>query len=397
MAKRIEALARPELLVWARKSAGYTQEQAAKRAAVPVARLQGWEAGTRRPTVNQLRKLANLYKRPLAVFYLPTPPKDFKPLHDYRRLPGEIAGIESPQLRLAVRYAHDRRLAALEMTRALGERYQRLSLMAEMAEAPETLAAKLRQVLGVSIEEQLSWPDRYSALHGWREALERLGILVFQFEDVPPAEARAFSISASPLPVIAVNTKDAPSGRVFSMLHEFCHLALRRGGLCDLDDDKPRPRDELQIEVTCNGVAGAILVPREHLLRQPTVSAKGRYIEWEDTDLASLARQYKVSREVVLRRLLLCGLVTKDYYQRKRNEYLQYEETKPQSRRGFAPPHKVALGVAGRLFTRLVLESYHQESISARDVADLLNIRLQHLHRIELALAGRAVSPGAAA
>ncbi len=92
MAKRVEAMVQPELLVWARTSAGLSLDQAAKKVQVGPGRLESWESGkgrpTVRPTVKQLRKLGNAYKRPIAVFYLPEPPKDFQPMKDFRRLPG---------------------------------------------------------------------------------------------------------------------------------------------------------------------------------------------------------------------------------------------------------------------------------------------------------------------
>lgn len=54
-----------ELLIWARESGGFTVNEAAKKANVKPEKLSGWESGESRPTINQLRKLASIYKRPL--------------------------------------------------------------------------------------------------------------------------------------------------------------------------------------------------------------------------------------------------------------------------------------------------------------------------------------------
>ena len=70
MAGRVEALVKPALLIWARQKTGLDLHEAAKKAAIRPERLQSWEAGETRPTVNQLRKLGQVYKRPLAIFYL---------------------------------------------------------------------------------------------------------------------------------------------------------------------------------------------------------------------------------------------------------------------------------------------------------------------------------------
>ncbi len=75
------------MLVWARERAKVTAEAAAKAVNVKPETLAEWEAGAETPTLNQLRALATCYRFPLAVFYLPKPPKDFAPLRDFRRLP----------------------------------------------------------------------------------------------------------------------------------------------------------------------------------------------------------------------------------------------------------------------------------------------------------------------
>src|SRR5438128_11903624 len=111
----VEALVKGALLVWARESAGYTVAEAAKKAQVKPEALVMWENDIGHPSVPQLRKLANVYKRPLAVFYLAEPPKTFDAMHDFRRLPGEIAGRQSPELRRAIRQARLRRQVASDL------------------------------------------------------------------------------------------------------------------------------------------------------------------------------------------------------------------------------------------------------------------------------------------
>lgn len=92
--ERVEALITPALLVWARETAGFDIPTAAKKIGVQPDRLAGWEQGQRRPSIPQLRKLANVYKRPIAVFYLPEPPAAEAVIRDFRRLPGSVTGSE---------------------------------------------------------------------------------------------------------------------------------------------------------------------------------------------------------------------------------------------------------------------------------------------------------------
>ena len=58
---------------------------------------------------------------------------------------------------------------------------------------------------------------------------------------------------------------DANAGRVFTLLHEFTHLLLRQGGVCDLVQTAENTPDS-RLEAFCNAVAGAALVPVRALL-----------------------------------------------------------------------------------------------------------------------------------
>jgi Zn-dependent peptidase ImmA (M78 family) len=61
--------------------------------------------------------------------------------------------------------------------------------------------------------------------------------------------------------VVALNTRDAPQARTFTLLHELAHIALRTGeALCDLTEQTPA---DARVEVFCNHVAGAALQPRD--------------------------------------------------------------------------------------------------------------------------------------
>jgi Zn-dependent peptidase ImmA (M78 family)/transcriptional regulator with XRE-family HTH domain len=386
--KRVEALVRPKLLVWARESAGFSQEEAAKKAQVKAERLASWEEGERRPTLPQLRKLSGVYKRPLAVFYLSKPPEDFQAMHDFRRLPGQVAGLESPMLRLEVRKARYRRQVAIDLFKALDNEPARFALRGKLADGAESLAQKARATLGVTREQQATWSTPHEALNGWRTAVERLGILVFQASGIQVSEMRGFSLAELQLPVIVVNIKDHPHGRLFSLLHELAHLILHQEGLCDLAEDPRRTPEDHRIEVFCNQVAGSILMPREWVLQEAIVR-EHRAPSWTDEDLVHLSRTYRVSREAMLRRLLVLDKTSEAFYREKRRELLEEYETSREPKKGFAPPDRKAVSLVGPSFVRLVLNSFYQEKITSSDVSDYLEVKLKWLPRIEEAVFGQ--------
>lgn len=392
--KRVEAAVKPELLVWARESAGLEIELAARKIQVKPERLESWEKGERRPTIVQLRKLGTLYKRPLAVFYLSKAPKKFEAMHDFRRLPGKVAGLVSPELRVEIRRAQYRRQVALDLFALRGQSPPAFEARASLSEDPEEIAARARKLLGVTLEQQASLRNEYEALNTWRNALEDLGILVFQARDVEVSEARGFSLAASPLPVLVANIKDAPRARVFTLLHELVHLMLGEEGLCDLSEHASVPPEERRVEIFCNHAAAAILMPRTALLGETLVRQHGPSPVWQEAELRGLARRYQVSQEAMLRRLLTLGRTTQAFYQRKREEFLETYRGRDDEREGeggFAPPHRLAIATAGPGFVRLVLESYYNEQITSSDLSDFLGVRLKHMPRIEEEVFGRRI------
>jgi Zn-dependent peptidase ImmA (M78 family)/transcriptional regulator with XRE-family HTH domain len=393
VAQRVEALVDPELLVWAREKARYDQSTAAKRARVSPERLAAWEAGEARPTVKQLRRLGRAYGRPLAVFYLAEPPRDAATLRDYRRVWGDEPRVLSPQLAKEIEIARDRRNTALELLDLEGGAPIRFRLRASLDEDPEAVAARVRRGLGIPLEKQLAWSDRYAGFNAWRDAIEESGALVLQMIDVPNVEARGFSISDRPLPAVVANIHDTPRARSFTLIHELIHIALERSGVCDLDDHG-------QTEVFCNHVAGAVLVPADALLREAVARTHDVAVEWADREIEALARRFSVSREVVVRRLLILGRTDEAFYRRKReqwaDEYRAAEERRRQESEGEPrpiPQDLIAVARAGQFFSLLILSSYSHGLITASDVADYFGIRIKHLAAIERRVFGAPPTP----
>ena len=252
MARSPKAIVDPALLVWARTTRRLEIEIAAKKLQVPPARLEAWEAGEASPSVSQLRKMADIYRRPLAMFFLPAVPVEPAEPHDFRRVQGAEAAALSAELSLAIRKARAQRETALELALSLGEEPRTLDLRVETSDAPEDVAAELRGLLGVTLDAQFATRNPHESLRLWRSAFEARGILVFQAGGVDVQEMRGFSVPGEPYPVIVVNSKDAPRARAFSLLHEATHLLLDEGGLCDFHEGPGTP----QIEVFCNAVAG---------------------------------------------------------------------------------------------------------------------------------------------
>ena len=165
MAASIPALVNPPLLAWARQESGYAPELVAKRLGVRPERLLSWERGDAKPTLRQAQALAKFYHRPLGVFFLPQPPALPPLAAEYRHLPGIIPGVESPELRLAIRIMSHRREVSLQLSGELGVPVPEFTVAAHLSEAPSEVGRRLRETLGITSQEQLGWRDEW---HAWR-------------------------------------------------------------------------------------------------------------------------------------------------------------------------------------------------------------------------------------
>ena len=368
-------------------TSGFETAVAARKLKVTVATVDAWEDGSRAPSLAQLRKMARLYKRPLAVFYLPEPPRGFTPLRDFRTLDGERRTIATPRLALETRRAHQRREAALELVAALGEAPPVISVTASVADNPAVVAAALRETLGVRFEEQFAWKDAYVALNGWKRAVEQAGALVFQTENLPMAEARGFSLALFPLPVVALNSKESPRGRIFTLMHELAHVALRAGGVCDLHDDAASGSEVDRVEVFCNRVAGELLVPRESLAGSLEALELTAEREWADAALRRLADRYAVSSDAALRALVQAGRYSAALYSDRHAAFVKaWEGERDHPKGGRVPYFRRALGWAGRRFARLALSAYDEQRISSADLTEFLRVKMPQVEQIRTAL-----------
>jgi len=381
------------ILHWARESSGIDVPTAAKRAGTTTARIEEWEEGSSSPTIKQLRKLANAYMRPIGLFFLPELPEEPESIKDFRKIPDEFREEMSSALRFEIRLAWNRREEALEMIADLDEEPTMIYELFSLDSDPDEAALKIRKLLGISINQQRQWGTKYDAFNAWRNAVEQKGTLVFQTGIlrnliVEPREARGFSIDEQPYPVIVINNKDHPTARCFTLIHELAHILLADGGICDLHNPFRATSHIDRTEVFCNRVAGSTLVPADALLRTSVVQNHGEHAEWNDYELGTLSKTFWVSWEVILRRLLILGKTTRDFYEHWRNEKKDLfpgPETKGEFK--MSVPTRVFIR-NGRLFPALVLRALRNRKITSFRAADILGAGADRLRDVETALFG---------
>jgi Zn-dependent peptidase ImmA (M78 family)/DNA-binding XRE family transcriptional regulator len=371
----------PSVLAWAREESGYASDRVAKRLNVKEERLLGWEQGDQQPTVRQIERLAQLFHRPLSVFFLPRPPQ-LPPLGtEYRRLPGVQPGHESPELRLALRKMLIRRENALNLLGELGERIPDFQLRAQLSEAPAEVGGRLRAAIGIDVAAQLAWENEWRAWAAWRAGAEKLGVSVFIFNRVALDEVRGLGLLRSPLPVAAINGKEIPEAKSFTLFHEVVHLMLAASREeAPAIQERRSEAEWAEVERFVEIAASHALVP-EGALRE-IVGPREPRRPWDIAAVRGVARRFRITPLATATRLRESGFMTWDGYRNWRDEWDAYVATLAPRKGGFATPAEKAVTRAGRPFAQLVLEALAANRITSTEAARYLELKFDHFDEL---------------
>lgn len=375
----------PEVLKWARESAGYELEQLASKQG--FSKFPEWETGELSPTYPQLEKIAKQLNRPIAIFLFPSPPEEEPIEKSLRAMSQEDIKNLSPEIRKLFKQAKAYQYSLKELWEPEQEQQRkRIRWLTSIGSgSPEELATKARQILNVSIEEQLSWRNSDIALKHWRNVLADNGVYVFK-EPFKNDVVAGFCVYDELYPIIFVNSSSSKNRQIFTVFHELAHLVYRESYL-DIFDDRMWRLEILQpshIEVTCNAFAGEFLVPEPSLLAFADATQSVN-----ESTVNDLAERFHVSKYVILRRFHTLGMVDTNFYQKKVEEWESsfdlWGEQKQEkvSDTGGGDYYNNKMSYLGQSYLTLVFRNYAQGRISMEEAASHLNVKVKSFPTIE--------------
>ena len=369
MANRIPI--NPEVLTWARRTAGYKIEDLV--ANKQFAKIGKWESGDESPTYSQLEKLAEKFHRPIVVFFFPKPPPEEPVEKALRSVSEDSVENLNPVIHYLFRKAKVFQLSLAELFEGQEEiQKQRLSWLTK-AEAIESssFAERIRSILEVTIEEQQSWQGSDDAFKEWRRRLALRGVFVFK-DAFKNTEVSGFCVYDDLFPVIFINNSHPKNRQIFTLFHELCHLLLKQSFL-DISTEKSWLANQMHLgkeESLCNSLASEILVPVEHLISQ----VGSRSVDMTLVD--QLADSYHVSREVIARKLLDQGLVSRPFYERMIHEWYSLRESAPaDTNKPSGNYYNTKSSYLGDSYISVVLRNYYQGKIDIVQASDYLDIK----------------------
>jgi Zn-dependent peptidase ImmA (M78 family) len=233
----------------------------------------------------------------------------------------------------------------------------------------------IRAFLGVTHEAQLGARDEFAALRLWVAALHARGVYLAQ-RRLRDDTVRAFSRAAGGQAVLVVDTGDTAYARIFSALHEYCHVVLRNTGICDLDEHR-------DVEQYCNAVAAAVLLPTDLLDAELAGVGFGASPDADDENLIRLSHRLGVSQAVLLIRLRDLRNITQATYEalEGRRSSRRASDKKPGG--SYYPS---AINRVGRRFARNVFGALDDGAIDRQDAGALLGVAEHTVGRFRVEL-----------
>jgi len=370
----------PNIIQWARERARYSLESVAVKFKKDVSVIEKWESGEDFPTYSQLEKLAEIYKRPLALFFFPEPPLEAEEKQEFRTLPDfEIENLAADTI-YALRQAKAMQLSLQEINNGINPSTKKIfqDIAVSSSDDLRILAEQIRNYLNITLEEQLTWNDRETALKKWRSAVEEAGIFIFK-RSFKQREISGFCLIDIEFPIIYINNSTEKSRQIFTIFHELAHILLQTNGITKSDD---RYINSLQgenkyIEIFCNKFAAEFLLPNHvfsEIIRETIVNVNDND---NDKIISKISSDYKVSREVVLRKLLDNNLISQKEYTLKVNEWYSEQVGKSQdkNKKSGGNPYANQATYLGENYLKLVFNKYYQGQYDIERVADYLNIK----------------------
>ena len=383
--QKIMVKIKPKVLEWIIDTSGYKNKELAKKLDVSETTLENWKKKSVDIKIEKLERFAHVVKRPLAIFFIQTPPIESK-LIDYSKSPKDDAVKFTHSTLLSIRNARYLQSIARELFKMNGtESKPKTNQKITLKTSPNIISKTERKKLGFESKDILlsrkSIDDFYNTL---RRQIESMNIFVFQ-NSMSIKEVSGLTISNRYPHVIVINSNDSYQTRIFSLLHEYAHILLRKDGTCipkvisgQSDSDNTQ-----RIESWCNNFAVAVLMPKEQFLKELTK------LEQEDKDLKNiiglLATKFRTSKlsAAIRVKTLTEKDISRYEFQKIYDEFEDDAKHHPKEKKQRLDAVDVCINRKGQKFVSLVIDSKQSKNINSMDVIEYLDLDLKYLKELQ--------------
>lgn len=319
----------PGLLRWACERSGREADYLQNR----FPQLEAWERGSELPTFRQLEAFAKATYAPIGYLFLREPPIEELPVTDFRTMGDAEVRHASPALLDTLHLCQQRQDWYRDEARTSGEPPLEFIGSLSISVEVEVAGAHLRDALGFDIEQRRRASSWSEALRLFIAQADALGVLVMvsgivgsnTHRQLDPEEFRGFVLSDSLAPLVFINGADTKAAQMFTLAHELAHLWLGQSGI---SNTQAVSTPDHAVERWCNRVAAELLAPSEIVRNEFDPSAE------PNAEANRLARRFKVSTLVTLRRIHDVGGLSRDEFRASYQEEVSRLRDLQERRRG---------------------------------------------------------------
>ncbi len=385
MARRsIKISIEPSIMKYGRYCSGLKIPDAAKKIGLSAEKLGSLEINEAEISLAQVERISAAYKMPLAYFFLKKKPEDAVIPEGFRIVYASDKDALSPKVMLAVRRARYVQSVIQELSdHKVQYDFKTISIDGNADEA----ASYFRPLLKTSIDDQAKWFSPSTALRNWKDSIEALGVFVLQ-QSIPKDDVSAFCLVDQVPYVICLNSFEHENRRIFSLFHEIGHILLQQSGVCTPADLSRNSYQYVRIEKFCNQFAASVLVPPKAFIEDPIVTKLRNlpFENWDLEDVKTLSGHFRVSQEVIYRKLVSVGILQEEQYEQKRRELIKgFEEYKKRKKPAklIIPQFRKIISANGTAYSLFVLDNLHSKRITFADAADYLDTNTRHIAKVE--------------
>lgn len=359
-----------ELLSWALERAGLEQDALVSK----FKKLPQWETGEVQPTLKQAEDFARLVHVPVGYLFLSEPPEEPLPIPDFRTFADQPILRPSPNLLDTIYICQERQSWYHDFARITQSPELKFIGSATIQMSHEDVAARMRSTLGFDLDARNNCQTWADALRLFIRLADNIGVLVMvsgvvmsnTHRKLDPTEFRGFALSDPLAPLIFINGADTKAAQIFTLAHELAHLWLGDSALSNIE---AAPRHGFsREEVWCNAVAAELLVPITKL--QIELRAGEMLID----TIPRLARKFKVSTLVILRRLLDAGQLDRASFEAAWEQECKRLREIAQKSSGGGNFYKTTITRVSPRFARALISSTLEGQTLFRDAFRMLGV-----------------------
>lgn len=357
----------PQMVKWAREQAHISINSATGKTGLEIKEIEDGQLYLNYP---ELRKLAELYNKPLVVFFLPEPPKIKNIKASCRTIPKNVYDELSPNTIKMIDVARFMQLNLYELHNNLNSNVYKFHFLKDLVDSQE----KIREYLNFSFEIQKKIKKDEEVFKYLRDQLYEIGIFIFKdsFQD---EDVSGFCLHDDVFPVIMINNNNTFTRQIFTIFHELYHLITGTSGIDFINDDYMYKQYEnvstYAEELKSNQFAADILISEQEIRKNIN--------KVEDVSFDSIndvAKKYKVSREVLTRQLFKMKMIDfldmEEYIYHFRLDYKRINKNK-----NGGNYYSKQISYLGENYLKIAYERYYQGNISSRDLTKYVRMNLK--------------------